>query len=129
MYFFFTGVCVIRRPHTRVGSVEMSWEALGSIVFWGLSFIATKVALEEFLPSTVLALRFGIGAILLLTIQFRRDRHFLKAFSLRDWVHMTLLAAVGIAGHTFLQSYALLYTTAIDTGWIVAIQPVFITLA
>ena len=107
----------------------MSWEALGSIVFWGLSFIATKVALEEFLPSTVLALRFGIGAILLFLIQFRRDRQFLKAFSFRDWVQMALLAAVGIVGHTLLQSYALLYTTAIDTGWIVAIQPVFITLA
>jgi drug/metabolite transporter (DMT)-like permease len=38
------------------------------------------------------------------------------------------LGLVGITLHTLLQAYALLYTTAINTGWIVTIQPVFIVL-
>jgi drug/metabolite transporter (DMT)-like permease len=38
------------------------------------------------------------------------------------------LSILGIAGHNLLQAFGLLYTTAINTGWIIAIQPIFITL-
>ena len=107
----------------------MSWAALGAIFFWGLSFIATKVALKEIHPFTLLTLRFGIGALLLLAFQLQKDKHFLKAFTFRDWLSILFLAAIGISGHTLLQAYGLLYTTAINTGWIVAIMPIFITLA
>ncbi len=107
----------------------MSWPALWAIIFWGFSFVATKVALREVHPFTLLALRFGIGASLLLLFQFRKDKRFLKAFSSRDWVSIVLLACVGIAGHNLLQAYGLLYTTAINTGWIIAIQPIFIALS
>lgn len=107
----------------------MCWPALGAIVFWGFSFIATKVVLQELHPFAVLTIRFGMGALLLLLIQFRRDPGFLRAFSLRDWIQMGILAAIGIVAHTLLQAYALLFTTAIDTGWIIAIQPVFIAMA
>jgi drug/metabolite transporter (DMT)-like permease len=34
-----------------------------------------------------------------------------------------------VSGHTLLQAYGLLYTTAIDTSWIVAGYPIFITIA
>jgi len=87
------------------------------------------MALKELHPFTILALRFGIGALFLLLVQLRQEKGFLKIFSPRDWVSMVLLAAFGIVGHTLLQAYGLLYTTAIDTGWIIAIQPVFITIA
>jgi drug/metabolite transporter (DMT)-like permease len=107
----------------------LSWAALGSIFFWGLSFIATKVALKEVHPCTLLTLRFGIGALLLLAFQLQKDKQFLKAFTFRDWLSILFLAAIGISGHTLLQAYGLLYTTAINTGWIVAIIPIFITLA
>jgi drug/metabolite transporter (DMT)-like permease len=107
----------------------LSWQALWAIIFWGFSFIATKVALREMDPFTLLALRFGIGGCLLLVVQLRKDKKFLKEFSSRDWIYLLLLAIIGIAGHTLLQAYGLLYTTAIHTGWIVAIMPVFITIA
>jgi drug/metabolite transporter (DMT)-like permease len=107
----------------------LSWPALGAIVFWGFSFIATKVAIQEVHPFSLLAFRFGIGACLLFLIQFFRDRHFLNVFTFRDWVSILLLGMVGIMGHNLLQAYGLLSTTAIHTGWIVAIQPIFITLA
>lgn len=107
----------------------MSWPAVLAVTFWGLSFIATKVALREVHPFTLLALRFGIGGFLLLLVQFQRDKGFLKGFSIRDWVSIVVLAIVGISGHTLLQAYGLLYTSAIHSGWIVAIMPIFITLA
>jgi drug/metabolite transporter (DMT)-like permease len=107
----------------------MSWTAFGAVIFWGFSFIPTKVALKEVHPFTLLSLRYAIGALLLLLVQYGRDKGFLKAFSYRDWVHLLLLGAVGVSGLGLLQAYGLLYTTAIDTGWIIAMNPIFITLA
>jgi drug/metabolite transporter (DMT)-like permease len=107
----------------------LSWPALLAIIFWGFSFIATKVVLREVHPFTLLTLRFGIGGLLLLLVQLQRNRGFLKTFSSKDWVSIIFLAIVGISGHTLLQAYGLLYTSATNTGWIVAIMPIFITIA
>ena len=107
----------------------MSWSALAAIIIWGFSFIATKVAIQEVHPFGLMALRFGIGAFLLSLVQFYRDRQFFRVLSARDWAQVFLLALVGIAGHNLIQAYGLLYTTAINTGWIIAAQPLFITLS
>jgi drug/metabolite transporter (DMT)-like permease len=108
--------------------IFLSWPALWAVVFWGFSFIATKVAVREVHPFTLLTLRFGIGGFLLLLVQLQRDKGFLRAFSIKDWVSIIFLAIVGISGHTLLQAYGLVYTTAVNTGWIVAIMPIFITI-
>ena len=107
----------------------MSWPALAAVIFWGFSFIATKTVIRELHPFTLLVLRFGIGALLLFLVQICRDRKFLKAFSFRDWISILLLAAIGVVAVTGLQAYGLLYTTAINTGWIIAINPILITIA
>lgn len=107
----------------------MSWQALLAVIFWGMSFIATKAALKEVQPFTLLTLRYAIGGMLLLSVQLGRDRTFLKIFSLRDWVHLLMLAVVGVSGLGLLQAYGLLYTTAINTGWIIAINPILIALS
>lgn len=107
----------------------LSWLALWAVIFWGFSFIATKAALREVHPFTLLTLRFGIGGFLLLLFQLQKDKRFLKAFSAKDWLFIFLLAIAGISGHTLLQAYGLLYTTAINTGWIVAVMPIFITIS
>jgi drug/metabolite transporter (DMT)-like permease len=87
------------------------------------------VALREVHPFTLLTFRFGIGGLLLLLVQLQRNRAFLKAFSSKDWVSIIFLAIVGISGHTLLQAYGLLYTSAMDTGCIVAVMPIFIAIA
>ena len=107
----------------------MSWQALLAVIFWGFSFIATKVALKEVHPFTLLTLRYAISAFLLLSIQLNRDRAFFKIFSCRDWIYIFILAAVGVSGLGLLQAYGLLHTTAINTGWIIAINPILITLS
>jgi len=107
----------------------LSWGALWAIIFWGISFIATKVALREVHPFMLLTLRYAIGTLLLLLVQYQRDKTFLKQFSFRDWVNIFLLAIVGISGLGLLQAYGLTYTSAINTGWIIAINPILITVA
>lgn len=109
--------------------MDLSWPALLAVIFWGFSFIATKVALREVHPFTLLTLRYAIGALLLLLVQLGRDKTFFKIFSPRDWIYIFILAAVGVSGLGLLQAYGLLYTTAINTGWIIAINPVLITLS
>ncbi len=111
------------------GKKTLSWPALWAVIFWGLSFIATKVALREVHPFTLLTLRFGLGGLLILLFQLKKDRRFLKKFSFRDWFSIIFLALVGVSAHTLLQAYALLYTTAIHTGWLIAIMPICITIA
>jgi len=107
----------------------LSWSAFSAVVIWGISFIATKFALREIHPLTLLTLRFGIGFLLLLIVHLLLKRDFLKIFSRHDWGTIFFLGLVGVALHTLLQAYGLLYTTAINTGWIIAVHPVFIVLA
>jgi drug/metabolite transporter (DMT)-like permease len=40
-----------------------------------------------------------------------------------------MLASVGVCGLGLLQAYGLIYTSAINTGWIIAINPILITVA
>ena len=107
----------------------LSWPALWAIIFWGLSFIATKVALKEVHPLTLLTLRFGMGGVLLLLFQIQKDSRFLKKFNSKDWLSIIFLALIGVSAHTLLQAYGLLYTTAIHTGWLIAIMPICIAIA
>ena len=126
MNFLF--ICGKRRDHPEREKI-LSWGALWAIVFWGISFIATKVALKEVHPFMLLALRYAIGALLLFFFQYQRDKTFLKQFAYKDWIHIFILATVGVSGLGLLQAYGLIYTSAINTGWIIAINPILITVA
>ncbi|MGQ9509091.1 MAG: DMT family transporter [Thermodesulfobacteriota bacterium] len=107
----------------------MSWLALWAVIFWGFSFIATKIALREIHPFTLLPLRYLLGFLLLLSIQLSRNKDFLKLFAFRDWIYIFILSSVGVSGLGLLQAYGLLYTSAIHTGWIIALNPILITLS
>ena len=50
----------------QVNKVNLAYAKISfSVVVWGASFIATKVALAEVSPITVVWLRFGIGTFIL----------------------------------------------------------------
>ena len=101
-------------------------EALFAVVVWGGSFIATKLALTEVAPVTVVWLRFAIGvAILLATVLVRRE---LLLPSGRELARLAGLGVVGITLHQWLQSNALVTSRASTSGWIIASTPVFIAL-
>jgi drug/metabolite transporter (DMT)-like permease len=97
-----------------------------AVLVWGASFVATKVALRDVSPVTVVWLRFAMGvAILGAAVAFRRQ------FALPrrdDLAYFALLGFIGITFHQWLQSTGLLTAQASTTAWIVATTPVFMAL-
>jgi drug/metabolite transporter (DMT)-like permease len=97
-----------------------------AVVAWGASFIATKVALQEISPATVVWLRFGIGVLILgLTARWRDQLALPKR---KDIPYFALLGFIGIAFHQWLQSTGLVTAQASTTAWIVATTPIFMAL-
>lgn len=108
--------------HKRLGYAKASF----SIVAWGGSFIATKIALEEISPITIVWLRFAIGVLILGAATFIRG--LLSPPKLKDLGYFSLLGAIGITFHQWLQSTGLVTSEATTTAWIVATTPIFIAL-
>lgn len=101
-------------------------EAAFSVIVWGASFIATKVALRDVSPVTVVWVRFAIGVVILgVAMLIRRQFAWPDA---KEWGYFTLLGFLGITFHQWLQSTALLTAEATTTAWIVATTPVFMAL-
>ena len=99
-------------------------KALLAVVAWGASFIATKLALRDVSPATVVWLRFAIGTLVLGIVVLARGQFALPVR--RQWGTLALLGLIGIAFHQWLQSTALLTSQASTTAWIVATTPIFI---
>ncbi len=113
-----------------VSTPARRWVVILKILFavavWGGSFIATKIALRDAAPVTIVWTRFGIGVLILgLTVgvrgAFRRP-------GLRDLAYFALLGGLGITFHQWLQSTGLITAQATTTAWIVASTPVFMAL-
>ena len=102
------------------------FEATFAAVVWGASFIATKVALKDVSPITIVWLRFGMGLLVLGAAVALR-----KEFSLpkkNEWRYFALLGFLGITFHQWLQSNGLQTSEASTTAWIVATTPVFMAI-
>lgn len=101
-------------------------EATLAVVAWGGSFIATKIALREVSPVTVVWLRFAIGvAILGLATLLRGQFAWPER---RDLPYFAGLGFLGITFHQWLQSVGLLTSQATTSAWIVATNPIFMAL-
>ena len=101
-------------------------EAVFTVVIWGGTFIATKIALQEVSPATVVWLRFAMGVVILGVAVCLR-----KQFALperNEWAYFALLGFIGVAFHQWLQANGLKTAQATTTAWIVATTPVFIAL-
>lgn len=101
-------------------------EAVFAVIVWGASFIATKVALEEISPVTIVWLRFMIGVGILGVAVLARKQFTLPARN--EWGYFALLGFLGIAFHQWLQSNGLQTSDASTTAWIVSTTPVFMAL-
>jgi drug/metabolite transporter (DMT)-like permease len=101
-------------------------EVTFAVIVWGASFIATKLALRDLYPVTVVWIRFTIGVIILGIAVLMRHQ-----FSLpkkQDLFYFALLGFLGITFHQWLQSTGLMTVQASTTAWIVATTPVFIAI-
>lgn len=101
-------------------------EVFFAVVVWGASFIATKVALADLSPITIVWLRFAMGVVILgIAVAMRRQ---FALPSRNEWGYFALLGFLGITFHQWLQSNGLITSEASTTAWIVATTPVFMAL-
>lgn len=93
-----------------------------TVIIWGWSFVATKICLEYLTPVETIGLRLLVGVpTLLILLKFRKVRLNL------NYRHCNLsLAALIIAAHFIIQSTGLKYTSATNTGWIIALIPLIV---
>jgi drug/metabolite transporter (DMT)-like permease len=101
-------------------------EATFAVVIWGGTFIATKIALQEVSPATIVWLRFAMGVVILGIAVFSRKQFALPEKS--EWLYLAVLGFLGVTLHQWLQATGLQTAKATTTAWIVATTPVFIAI-
>jgi drug/metabolite transporter (DMT)-like permease len=94
-----------------------------AIVLWGLSFVATKAALRELSPVTLIFTRFALGTALLVGTLAARRRPVVPPPA--SWGALALMGFVGIFVHQLLQSYGIGMTSAVHAGWIIGLIPIW----
>lgn len=92
-----------------------------TVIFWGTTFVSTKVLLRQFTPIEILFIRFVIGYLALWAVcpKWYRPKGRRQEF---------LFAGAGLCGVTLyylLENIALTYTLASNVGVIVSIAPFF----
>lgn len=98
---------------------------LASII-WGISFIATKVAVADAPPAVIIWLRFTIALVILFFYLLFRGQ--IRIPPVRDLGYFALLGFIGISFHQWLQSTGLMTAQASTTSWLVSTAPIFMAL-
>jgi len=98
---------------------------ISAVIFWGSSFIATKVALQELSPETIVSLRLIIASIFLLITALLLKKDF--SINLKSHGFIFILALIAVF-HLMIQVTGLKYTTASNTGWIIGTAPIFMAI-
>ena len=94
---------------------------MGVIIFWGVSFVATKVALETIPLFTLIFLRFVISALVLLILMIYLGG--VPSFTRREHLKMLLLALVDPGLYFIFETIGLKYTSAAKASLIIATVP------
>ncbi|HYQ79904.1 MAG TPA: DMT family transporter [Anaeromyxobacteraceae bacterium] len=97
--------------------------ALLAVVFWGVSFVATKAVVRQISPTALVFTRAGLGTLLLAGILVLRRRPVLPP---REALPaLAAMGFVGVAFHQLLQAHALTLTSAVNTGWLIGLIPLW----
>ena len=96
-----------------------------AVISWGISFVATKIAIAELSPVTLIIMRLILAVVLLFVIAFATKRDF--SIDWKKYSVILLLAFIAVF-HLWIQVTGLKFTTASNTGWIIGITPVFMAL-
>lgn len=98
---------------------------LFAVISWGASFVATKIALNEITPITLIIMRLIMAVFLLFIIAKSTGRDFSINWKNHSFIFLLALIAVF---HLWIQVTGLKYTTVSNTGWIIGTAPVFMAL-
>lgn len=91
-----------------------------TVVIWGWTFVATKIMLHYVSPAELLGLRMVIGLPILFVVILAKRVKF--SFSGREHLNLLLGSAI-ITTHFLIQFTGLKYTSATNTGWLIAVTP------
>ena len=97
--------------------------ALAAVVLWGISFVATRAALSEIPPVTLVFTRFALGTALLLALLALRGR--LSPPPRDAWPALLSMGFLGVFFHQMLQAHGLELTTAVHAGWLIGLTPIW----
>jgi drug/metabolite transporter (DMT)-like permease len=98
-----------------------------AVLFWGASFAWVKVGLREFVPTSLLVFRFGIGTVVLWLMAAWTARGRLGI----RWGDVGPLVGLGLMGVTLqqiLQTIGILRGSASSAAWLSSLAPAFIVL-
>jgi drug/metabolite transporter (DMT)-like permease len=95
------------------------------VTAWGVSFVATRIALESFTPAGLVAIRHVVATAVLVALARRAGGPLLPAS--RD-LRICVFLGLVLAAHHLVQAVGLRFTSAINAGWIIGFAPVPIAL-
>jgi drug/metabolite transporter (DMT)-like permease len=93
------------------------------VLFWGYSFISTKVVLAQIPPVSIAFLRQIIASSILIPLAWRAGA--LSGMTLKDLKTIALAGLFGIVLYFILENSGLKYTTASNASMIVSALPIF----
>ena len=94
---------------------------VATTVFWGLSFVATKVALESIPPFTLIFARFMLAFLFFAALMIR---HGVPSFTPKDHLKLFLMAIFEPGLYFLCETQGLLYTSAAKVSLIIATIPI-----
>ena len=92
-----------------------------TVTFWGLSFVATKIALESIPTFTIVFFRFGVSALIFLILMIGKG---FPSFSGRDHFLVILTAFFEPGLYFIFETIGLQYTSAPKASLIIATVPI-----
>lgn len=110
----------------NINAANRRWPAflaiIATMVFWGLSYVSSKLLLQTLSPFQLAAGRFALAsALLLLWGLVTRN---LRPIARQDWMRLTLSALIGIVVYFVFENTGLQLTTAGMGSLIIATIPV-----
>lgn len=101
------------------------WKPLTAVVVWGVSFIATKIALDELAPLSIIFLRLIFASVFLSVLAVYSNKKFEMNWKNHGGIFILALIA---SFHLWIQVTGMQYTTAANTGWIIGTAPIFMAM-
>ncbi len=105
-------------------SVATYLSLAGAVIFWGLSFVATKIALESFPTFTLVFARFGIASCVFLILMTRFG---FPSFTRKEHAKLLLIALFEPGLYFIFETIGLQHTSAAKTALIIATIPIAVT--
>lgn len=96
---------------------------LSAVVFWGLSFIGTKIALQSFPVLIILFLRFSIATVFFVALMYYKKMH---RISLEQHKKVLFLALAQPILYFIFESYGIKNTGAATSSLLIATVPIVV---